>query len=125
VTAVALRGSAGTSSSLATVIMTPIVVVLALASVQAALWGHARTEARVVAQETAALVARAAVAPDQAERIAVDLLGTQGDLRNVEVSISEDPSMVLVSVSAQAPGIVRGTFAAVSVRAVAPTEVRP
>jgi hypothetical protein len=97
-------------------------VVMALAAVQAALWGHARTEARIVAQETAALVARTTMTPSQAQQLALELLNTQGDLTAVEVTISDDTVSVVVIVSAQAPGMIRGTTAPIEVRAVAASE---
>ncbi len=116
------RGCNGAASSLVTVVLTPVMVVMALAAVQAALWGHARTEARIIAQETAALVARTPMTSAEAEQLALDLLGDQGDLTEVEVTISDDTVSVVVIVSAQAPGMIRGTTAPVEVRAVAVSE---
>ncbi len=117
-----LRGCHGAASSLVTIVLTPVMVVMALAAVQAALWGHARTEARIVAQETAALVARTTMTPSQAQQLALELLNTQGDLTAVEVTISDDTVSVVVIVSAQAPGMIRGTTAPIEVRAVAASE---
>ena len=51
-----MRGDDGTSSSLTTVVLTPVFVVLAFAAFQAAMWGHARTEARVIARDTAVAI---------------------------------------------------------------------
>ena len=58
-----MRGDEGAASSLTVVLLTPVFVVLAFAVFQAAMWGHARTEARVIARDTAALVARSGVPP--------------------------------------------------------------
>ena len=58
-----MRGDEGAASSLTVVLLTPVFVVLAFATFQAAMWGHARTEARVIAHDTAALVARSGVPP--------------------------------------------------------------
>ena len=52
------------STSLAVALLTPLLVILMFAAVQAALWGHARTEARATARRTAALVARSGVSVD-------------------------------------------------------------
>ena len=49
------------STTLTTVLLTPVFIVVALMAFQAALWSHARTEARVVARNSAALVARSHV----------------------------------------------------------------
>jgi hypothetical protein len=46
------------STTLTTVVLTPVFLVIALMAFQAALWTHARTEARVIARDSAALVAR-------------------------------------------------------------------
>ena len=60
-------------------------VTAAFAAFQAAMWSHARTEARVVARDTAALVARSGVAPDDARASATAILEADTDLRNVVV----------------------------------------
>jgi len=44
------------STSLTAVVLTPVFVVIAFAAFQAAMWSHARTEARVMAREVAVLV---------------------------------------------------------------------
>lgn len=119
-----MTGCRGAASSLATVVLTPLMVVLALMAVQAALWNHARTEARIIAQETAALVARTPVLAGDAERLALDLLSTQGDLEAVQVTVSDDGMTVVVAVSARAPGMIRGTTAPLEVRGTAASERR-
>ena len=42
------------STTLTTVLLTPVFLVVALMAFQAALWTHARTEARVIARNSAA-----------------------------------------------------------------------
>ena len=44
--------------SLAVVLLTPVTVVLMFLGFQAAMWNHAATEVRVVARQTAMMVAR-------------------------------------------------------------------
>lgn len=119
-----MTGCRGAASSLVMVVLTPSMVVLALVAVQAALWNHARTEARIIAQETAALVARTPILPGDAERLALDLLSTQGDLEAVEVRVSDDGMTVVVVISARAPGMIRGTTAPLDVRGTAASEPR-
>jgi uncharacterized membrane protein len=114
------------SSTLTTVLLTPVFVVLAFAAFQAALWSHARTEARAVARDTAALVARTGAAPADAQASALSVLATDTDLTDVSVDVTVLPTSaagtVVVEVSGQAPGIVRGTRSSVSVRAAVPVE---
>ncbi len=63
------RASATTAARprLAVALLTPVFVVLLFAAVQATLWGHARTEARVAARDAAAQVARFDASPGDAQ----------------------------------------------------------
>jgi hypothetical protein len=117
-----LRGDHGASSSLTAALLTPVFVVLAFAAFQAALWGHARTEARVIARDTAALVARSGVLPSDARESAIAILAADTDLRELDVSVDNDGQLVIVTVSGAAPGIIRGTSTDVSVTAAVPLE---
>ena len=117
-----MRGDGGAASSLTAVLLTPIFVVLAFATFQAAMWGHARTEARVIARDTAALVARSGVPPSDARASAIAILTADTDLRRLEVSVDDDGRLVTVTVSGAAPGIIRGTSTDVSVTAAVPLE---
>ena len=115
-------GDLGAATSLAAALLTPLFVVLAFAAVQAALWSHARTEARVVARDTAALVARSGMAASDARDSAATILTTDTDLRNIEVRVDSGGGLVTVTVHGDAPGILRGTSAGVSVTAAVPVE---
>jgi hypothetical protein len=117
-----LRGDRGAATSLAVALLTPMFVVLAFAAFQAALWSHARTEARVVARDTAALVARSGVAAGDAQASATVILEADTDLRNVVVSVSSTGGVVTVTVTADAPGIIRGTTNSVGVTSAVPIE---
>ena len=117
-----MRGDEGAASSLTAVLLTPIFVVLAFAAFQAAMWGHARTEARVIARDTAALVARSGVPPADARESAIAVLAADTDLRRLDVAVDNDGRLVTVRVSGAAPGIIRGTSTDVVVTAVVPLE---
>lgn len=117
-----MRGDEGAASSLTAVLLTPVFVVLAFAAFQAAMWGHARTEARVIARDTAALVARSGVPPADARESAIAVLAADTDLRRLDVAVANDGQLVVVTVSGSAPGIIRGTSADVSVTAAVPLE---
>ena len=62
------------SASLTIVLLAPLLVVLMFVGFQAAMWNHARTEARVIARETAVLVARDHLPPDAAADVATTSL---------------------------------------------------
>ena len=117
-----MRGDEGAASSLTAALLTPIFVVLAFAAFQAAMWGHARTEARVIARDTAALVARSGVPPSDARESAIAILAADTDLRRLDVSVGNDGQLVIVTVSGSAPGIIRGTSSDVSVTVAVPLE---
>lgn len=109
------------STSLTVALLAPVLVVLMFAGVQAALWGHARTEARSVARRTAVLVARAEVSPDDAAATARANLADD-DLVAVDVTIGRVGTDVVVTISGRAPGIIRGTGRDLSVTEAVPFE---
>lgn len=110
------------STSLTTVLLTPVFVVVALAAFQAAMWTHARTEARAVARDTAALVARNGVEIAAAESSAEGALRSGADIVEPDVQITRRGSFVVVRITGRAPGIVRGTTAPVDVTEALPIE---
>jgi hypothetical protein len=117
-----LRGEGGAATSLSVALLTPMLVILAFAAFQAAMWSHAKTEARVVARDTAALVARSAVPAGDAEASATLILEADTDLRNVAVTATSTAGLVTVTVTADAPGIIRGTSTGISVTSAVPIE---
>jgi hypothetical protein len=117
-----LRGDGGAATSLSVALLTPMFVILAFAAFQAAMWSHAKTEARVVARDTAALVARSAVPAGDAEMSATAILEADTDLRNVAVNATAAAGVVTVTVTADAPGIIRGTSTDLSVTSAVPIE---
>lgn len=117
-----LSGDSGAATSLSVALLTPLFVVLAFAAFQAALWSHAKTEARVVARDTAALIARSSVAPGDAQASAATILEADTDLRDVRVSVAIANGIVAVTVTADAPGILIGTSTSVSVTSAVPVE---
>jgi Flp pilus assembly protein TadG len=117
-----LRQDRGAATSLAVALLTPMFIVLAFAAFQAALWSHARTEARVVARDTAALVARSGVTAGDAQASATAVLEADTDLRNVAVTVGSSNGVVTVTITGDAPGIIRGTTDDVTVTAAVPIE---
>ena len=110
------------STSLTTVLLTPVFVVVALMAFQAALWTHARTEARVIARNSAGLVARSHADPDDTARGAVRVLEFDTDLEAAAVTIGVAGGLVTARVTGRAPGMIRGTSAGVDVVEAVPLE---
>lgn len=121
------RGSARSatdrgSTTLTTVLLTPVFVVVALMAFQAALWTHARTEARVMARNSAALVARSHADAGATERSAIAMLDADTDLADPRVDIVVNGDLVTARVTGRAPGMIRGTSAEVDVVEAVPRE---
>ncbi len=110
------------STSLTTVLLTPVFLVVALMAFQAALWTHARTEARVIARNSAGLVPRSHADPNDTARAAVEVLESDTDLDAAAVTIDVDRGLVTARVTGRAPGMIRGTSAGVDVVEAVPLE---
>ena len=115
-----LRGEEG-ATSLAVALLTPIFVVLMFAAVQAALWGHAWTEARVAARDAAAQVARFGASAGDAQASAQARLAGS-PMTDVAVAVSGGSELIVVTITAQAPGIIIGTSRPISVTEAVPVE---
>ncbi len=109
------------STSLAAALLAPLFVVLLFAAFQAALWGHARTETRVAAAHSAAQVARVDASPAAAEASIRTRLADR-PLDDVAVAIDEGAELVVVTVTATAPGILVGTSRPIRVTVAVPVE---
>lgn len=116
----------GAATTVSLVLMLPVLTLLLFAAVQAALWNHARTEARAMARSTAALVARSGANPADAERDAEANLASRSDLDEVDVTVTVTTAgggeTVVVRVTGTAPGIVIGTTSSVDVEIAMPIE---
>jgi len=110
------------STSLTMVLLTPLFVVVSFAGFQAALWSHARSEARAVAREVAAQVARSGEDPGLVESAWETALLQNDTIRNPDIAIDNRGDIVVVTVTAQAPGIIRGTARGVEVTEALPIE---
>lgn len=110
------------SASLSIVLTAPLLVVLMFIGFQAAMWNHARTEARVVAREAAVLVARDGASSDVAQAAALTALSADGILTEAVVRVVDNGDDVVVTISGSAPGLLRGTSRQVTVTAAVPLE---
>jgi hypothetical protein len=103
------------SASLTIVLLAPLLLVLMFAGFQAAMWNHTRTEAHVIARETAVLVARDRLPATQAVSAASASLANDSVLSGFTVAIDTTATVVIVTITGDAPGILRGTSAPVRV----------
>ncbi|MEP7203851.1 MAG: TadE/TadG family type IV pilus assembly protein [Ilumatobacteraceae bacterium] len=103
------------SASLTIVLLAPLLLVLMFAGFQAAMWNHTRTEARVIARETAVLVARDQLSSPQAAAAATTSLTHDSVLTSVNVLVDTTATLVVVTITGDAPGMLRGTSAPVRV----------
>lgn len=104
----------GAASSLSMVLLTPLFVVISMLAFQAAMWSHARTEARVRVRDMAGLIARSGFSPADAEtwvRASMNPPSMPMDslLREVYFEVEDRSELVRVTLRAQAPGILRAT----------------
>ena len=110
------------STSLTTVLLTPVFLVVGLMAFQAALWSHARTEARVLARNSAALVARSHADSSATEVATLAMLRTDTDIRDAHVVIVVSGDLVQARITGRAPGMIRGTSMGVDVVEAVPRE---
>ena len=110
------------STSLSVVLLTPVFIVLTFAAWQSALWSHARTEARVAARAAAALVTRSDATAGNVAAATASVLARDTASRTIDVLINEAHGLVLVTVHADAPGMMAGTSRPVSVTVAVPLE---
>ena len=103
------------SASLTIVLLAPLLLVLMFAGFQAAMWNHTRTEARVIARETAVLVARDHISAPQAAAAAAASLANDSVLTSADVAVDTTATLVVVTITGDAPGVLRGTSAPVRV----------
>ena len=105
------------SASLTIVLLAPLLVVLMFVAFQAAMWNHVRTEARVVARETAVLVARDHLPPGVAADVATRSLARDSVLAEPVVSVQSTDAAIVITITGRAPGLLRGTSSSVRVTA--------
>ena len=108
--------------SLTIVLLAPLLVLVMFSGFQAAMWNHTRAEARVIARETAVLVARDRLPTEQAIAAATASLANDSVLTGAGVSVVTTATDVIVTITGDAPGVLRGTSAPVKVSAAVPLE---
>src|SRR3954454_14154053 len=92
------------SASLTVVLLAPLLLVLMFAGFQAAMWNHARTQARVVARKTAVLGARGQLAASAAAEGATPSPVKDSLLSSPQVSVRSTDTAVVITITGRAPG---------------------
>lgn len=105
-----------------TVLLTPVFVVLAFTAFQAAMYTHARTEARAVARDAAVLVARQGAPPSAVELSAEQILAEADLLSGTDIDIRIEGELIVVKLTGRAPGIIRGTAVGIDITESLPVE---
>lgn len=107
-------------------LLTPVFVVVAFAAFQAALWTNARTQVRAAARDAAVLVARLGAEPDDVVASTTDLLEDRTSISEVVVQIRSGTiaadDVVVVTITADAPGMLAGTSRALRITEALPLE---
>jgi len=107
--------------SLQVVLLTPLVLLLVLVSVQAALWFHAAQLADSAAADGAAAAARYAAGTGAGEAAVAQFVADAGG-QLVSSSVSADGTTMVATVAVHVPHVVPGWPAVVTRRASAPIE---
>lgn len=110
------------STSLTTVLLTPVFMGLAFTAFQAAMFTHARSEARSVARDAAVLVARHGEPSEQVEESAEGVLRGIDLLSSTDVDIRVRDGLVVVRLTGNAPGVIRGTATGIDITESLPIE---
>jgi Flp pilus assembly protein TadG len=110
------------STSLTTVLLTPVFIAIAFMAFQAAMWSHARAEARSIARDSAALVARNGVPIGDAEVTAQAVIDDELQLSDAIIEIDRNGGLVVARVTGWAPGLLRGMSARVDIEVAIPQE---
>jgi Flp pilus assembly protein TadG len=116
----ARRGDRG-EVSLQVVLLTPVVLLLVLVSVQAALWYHAVQLADNAAADGAATAARHGATPDAGRAAVADFVREAGG-RLVVADVSGDGHQMVASATIHVPAVLPGWPDVVTRRAKAPIE---
>ena len=103
-------------------LLTPIFTVVAFMAFQAAMWTHARTEARAAARDAAVLVGRFGAEPDDVKASTEQSLSDKSVLELETVTIVEASGTVSVTIAATAHGIITGTESKFEVTEAVPVE---
>ena len=112
----------GVSVTVSVIFMAPITVLLMFGGIQTVLWQHARTIAADRANQVVVQVATGDLSPSEADALLTDNLNANPDLRAVDVEVVDNGQVAVVTVTAQARGVLLGTYKTISIQTNTPIE---
>jgi hypothetical protein len=112
----------GVSVTVSVIFMAPVTVILLFAGIQTVLWQHARTIAADRANQVVVQVATGDLTPDEADTLLTDTLSASPDLAGVDVEVIDNGQVAAVTVTAQARGVLIGTYKTISITTNTPLE---
>lgn len=112
----------GVSVTVTVIFMAPITVLLMFAGIQTVLWQHARTIAADRANQVVVQVATGDLSAGEADVLLTDNLNANPDLRGVNVEVISNGQIAAVTVTAEARGVLLGTYKTISIQTNTPIE---
>ena len=103
-------------------ILFPVVLFWIMLIVQYGLWWHAKQVANAAAAEAVDAAQVSSGTASDGEDVAASYLAQSGNLDNVTVTVSREPTVVTVEVRGEAPQLVPGFEWSVTARSTAPVE---
>ena len=116
-----VRGDRG-MTTIQVAILFPVVLFWIMLIVQYGLWWHAKQVANAAAAEAVDAAQVSTGTAGDGEEAAASYLAQSGNLDNVTITVSREPTVVIVEVRGEAPQIVPGFAWPVAARSTAPVE---
>ena len=118
----AIADERGVSVTVGVIFMAPVTVILFFASIQTVLWQHSRTIAADRANQVVVQVATGDLTPGEADALLTDSLNAYPDLTAVEVDVVDNGQVASITVTAQARGVLIGTYKTITIQTNTPLE---
>ena len=112
----------GVSVTVSVIFMAPITVILLFGGIQTVLWQHARTIAADRANQVVVQVATGDLSPAEADALLTNSLTDYPDLTAVNVEVVDNGQVAAITVTAQARGVLLGTYKTISIQTNTPIE---
>lgn len=112
----------GVSVTISVIFMAPITVILLFGGIQTVLWQHAKTIAADRANQVVVQVATGDLTAGEADTLLTSNLSAYPDLRNVDVTVVNNGQLAAITLTAEARGVLLGTYKTVSLQTNTPIE---
>lgn len=118
----AIADERGVSATVGVIMMAPVTVALFFASFQTVLWQHSRTIAADRANQVVVQVATGDLSPGEADALLTNSLTAHPDLTAVQVDVVDNGQVASITVTAQARGVLIGTYKTITIQTNTPLE---